>query len=66
MGVRRWLCGAAAMLLQFGDPDQLIKNVCSPGGTTIEGIKSLEKNDLQGVTAAAIAAAYQRTLELKR
>ncbi|MBE7078954.1 MAG: pyrroline-5-carboxylate reductase [Clostridiales bacterium] len=60
------LRGAAAMLLQFGDPDQLIKNVCSPGGTTIEGIKSLEKDDLNGVTQAAVEAAYKRTLELKR
>lgn len=60
------LRGAAAMLLQFNDPDELIKNVCSPGGTTIEGIKSLEKNDLEGVTKAAVEAAYKRTLELKR
>lgn len=60
------LRGAAEMLLQFGDPDTLIKNVCSPGGTTIEGMKALEKENLCGVVTAAVEAAYKRTLELKK
>ena len=58
--------GAAEMLLQFGDSQTLIKNVCSPGGTTIEGVKTLENENLNGVVADAVKASYKRTLELKK
>ncbi len=60
------MLGAAEMLLAYGDPDTLIKNVCSPGGTTIEGMKSLWGNDIDKVGADAVLAAYARTLELKK
>lgn len=58
--------GAAEMLLTYGDSQTLIKNVCSPGGTTIEGVKSLEKENLNEVTQNAVKASYKRTLELKK
>lgn len=58
--------GAAEMLLKFGDSQTLIKNVCSPGGTTIEGVKTLESENLNGVVANAVKASYKRTLELKK
>jgi pyrroline-5-carboxylate reductase len=58
--------GAAEMLLKYGDSQTLIKNVCSPGGTTIEGVKTLEKENLNGVVADAVQASYKRTLELKK
>lgn len=58
--------GAAEMLLTYGDSQTLIKNVCSPGGTTIEGVKSLDKDDLNGVVGNAVKASYKRTLELKK
>ena len=54
------------MLLKYGDSQTLIKNVCSPGGTTIEGVKTLEKENLNGVVADAVKASYKRTLELKK
>ena len=54
------------MLLEFGNPEALKKAVCSPGGATIEGVKSLEANDFNGVTVNAVKAAYKRTLELKK
>ena len=60
------LKGAAEMLLEFGNPEALKKAVCSPGGATIEGVKSLEANDFNGVTVEAVKAAYKRTLELKK
>ena len=60
------MLGSAKMLLTYGDPDTLIKNVCSPGGTTIEGVKTLEKENLDGVAADAVKASYKRTLELKK
>lgn len=58
--------GAAEMLLQFDDSQTLIKNVCSPGGTTIEGVKTLENENLNGVVVDAVKASYKRTLELKK
>ena len=60
------LLGAAKMLLAYGDPDGLIRAVCSPGGTTIAGIQALEKADFLGMAKSAVTAAYQRTLELKK
>ncbi|MBQ8394779.1 MAG: hypothetical protein IJX49_04320 [Clostridia bacterium] len=44
----------------------MIKNVCSPGGTTIEGVKTLEQENLNGVVQDAVKASYKRTLELKK
>lgn len=58
--------GAAEMLLTYKDSQTLIKNVCSPGGTTIEGVKSLENEGLNGVVQNAVKASYKRTLELKK
>ncbi|MBO4382673.1 MAG: pyrroline-5-carboxylate reductase [Clostridia bacterium] len=38
--------------------------VCSPGGTTIEGVKTLWDDDLDGIVERALKAAYDRSLEL--
>jgi pyrroline-5-carboxylate reductase len=48
------------------DISTLIKRVCSPGGTTIEGVKSFEEDNLSGVVEKALKASYKRTLELKK
>lgn len=59
--------GSAMNAYSTGKPlGELIKAVCSPGGTTIEGVKSFENNDLYGITEKAISASYKRTLELKK
>ncbi len=59
--------GAAEMVLKTGKPCyELCDNVCSPGGTTIEGVKHLRNADLEGVVKGAVKASYNRTLELKR
>ena len=60
------MIGAAKMLEAYGDPQTLIKNVCSPGGTTIEGIKALESAEFDKIASSAVTAAYKRTLELKK
>ncbi len=60
------LLGAAKMLLTYGNPSDLINAVCSPNGTTIEGIHALENADFKNVAAGAVRAAYKRTLELKK
>ncbi len=59
--------GAAEMVLKTSKPcDELCNNVCSPGGTTIEGVKHLRSADLEGVVKGAVKASYNRTLELKK
>ena len=60
------LLGAAEMLLAYGDPETLKNNVCSPNGTTIEGVQSLEKDNFRAITAKSVKEAYRRTLELKK
>ena len=58
------LKGAAEMLLDGGDAENLTKAVCSPGGSTIEGVKVLQKEELSGIVQAAVKASYKRTVEL--
>ncbi|MBP5289154.1 MAG: pyrroline-5-carboxylate reductase [Clostridia bacterium] len=59
------LKGSAALALASGEnPGKLKDAVCSPGGTTIEGVRALEENGFRGAAMDAVIAAYQRTLEL--
>jgi pyrroline-5-carboxylate reductase len=60
------LLGAAAMLLEYGQPGALKDAVCSPGGTTIAGMHALERGGMRGAVMDAVTAAYERTLELKK
>ena len=48
------------------DLSTLIKKVCSPGGTTIEGVKSFQKDGLETIVENALKESYKRTLELKK
>ena len=55
--------GSAEMVLQSGEaPWPLIDQVCSPGGTTIEGVAALEERGF----AAALTAAFDAVLEKDR
>ena len=57
--------GAAELLIDSGaTPTELRDAVCSPAGSTIEGVKSLEKNGFYTVVEGAVQASYQRTKEL--
>ena len=58
------IIGSADMILKSGkDIDTLIKDVCSPKGATLEGIKVLEENKvnekLEKVSDATIKRAYE-------
>lgn len=59
--------GSAQMVLEAGeDPAVLAERVCSKGGTTIEGVRSLQKDDLDGVMARAVDATYARAVEMRK
>ncbi|MBQ8174427.1 MAG: pyrroline-5-carboxylate reductase [Clostridia bacterium] len=60
------LRGAADMLLAHGDPDALIRAVCSPGGTTLAGIGALRDANFEAVAGSAVTAAYRRAREMKK
>ena len=57
--------GAAKMIMLTGeDPSELTRKVCSPGGSTIEGVKSLEASNFEKVVGDAVRASYKKTREL--
>ena len=59
------LLGAAKLSQASGQhPAQLKDQVCSPGGSTIAGVASLEENAFRGTVMDAVQAAYKRTQEL--
>ncbi len=59
------LIGSAEMMLQSGrHPGELKDAVCSPAGSTIEGVKALEEGAFRADVINAVVKAYERTLEL--
>ena len=57
--------GSAKMLMQSEKTaDELRDAVCSPGGSTIEGVKSLNADNFDEVIATAIDKSFKRTIEL--
>ena len=59
------LAGAAEMALVTQQPPQTLKDaVCSPGGSTIAGVRALEGRGFRGTVMDAIIAAYKRNIEL--
>ncbi len=59
------LAGTAELLSREGAVPAVLKDsVCSPGGTTIEGVKALEKGAVRSSVIDAVCAAYKRTKEI--
>ncbi len=64
----KWtVMGAASHALSVSDePEALKRAVCSPGGTTLEGVGALDAADFHNTVGAAVKAAYRRALELAK
>ena len=59
------LIGAAGTALTSGKhPGKLQAEVCSPAGTTIAGVRTLEQRGVRAAAMNAVIAAYERTKEL--
>lgn len=59
------IIGAAELLkASQRSPDELKTAVCSPNGSTIEGVKILESSNFDNEIKSAIKASYKRTCEL--
>jgi len=56
------MVGAGRMMLESGmTPKELVDGVCSPGGTTIEGVKVLEDKGLNATVQEAVEAAIKKS-----
>ncbi len=61
------MLGSAKTYLETGrHPDELKDSVCSPGGTTIEGVKVLEESNLRAALINAVRASAMRSKEMSR
>lgn len=59
--------GTARLLLTSGEhPGTLKDQVCSPGGSTIQGVRALEAGGLRGTVMEAVIAAYEKNREFIR
>ncbi len=61
------LRGAATMVLsEATDLDEMVAQVATPGGTTVEGLKVMEKATVRQAMAETVLAATQRSRELAK
>jgi len=59
------LLGSAALVLESGKhPGQLKDEVCSPGGSTIQGVRKLEEKGFRSAVFEAVVAAYEKNKSL--
>ena len=60
------VAGSAEMVLRSGKHPGVLKDaVCSPGGSTIQGVRALEEGGFRAAAMNAVIASYEKTLELK-
>ena len=61
------LQGSAKLLLEsHKHPGELKDAVCSPGGSTIQGVRKLEQCAFRGAVTDAVITAYEKNLEMKK
>lgn len=57
--------GAAGLVIASDKhPEQLKDEVCSPAGTTIEGVKALEEHGFRNAAFSAVTKAYDKSVSL--
>ena len=57
--------GSAGMVLESGKHPAVLKDmVCSPAGTTIEGVAALEKNGFRNAVIEAVTSACEKSIAL--
>ena len=59
------MLGTAKMVLESGNhPGALKDAVCSPGGSTIQGVRALEQHGFRGAVMDAVIAAFEKNREM--
>lgn len=59
------MLGTAKMVLESGrHPGELKDAVCSPGGSTIQGVRTLEQHGFRGAVMDAVIAAVEKNKEM--
>ena len=59
--------GTAALALQSGQHPGAMKDaVCSPAGSTIQGVRALEKGGFRSAAFEAVVAAYEKTVQMSK
>ena len=59
------MAGTAQLMLQNGTHPGVLKDaVCSPGGSTIQGVRALERTGVRSAAFEAVIAAFEKTKEL--
>lgn len=60
------VAGSARLVLESGQHPAALKDaVCSPGGTTIQGVRALEQGGFRAAVMNAVIAAYEKNAQLK-
>ena len=60
------VAGSAKLILESGKHPGLLKDqFCSPGGTTIQGVRALEKGGFRSAVMEAVIAAYEKNSQIK-
>lgn len=57
--------GTGRLVLETGrHPGALKDEVCSPGGSTIQGVRALERGGFRSAAFEAVVSAYEKTVDL--